>query len=237
VEGQDHRARRHPGEYGREQREVGGGGHGQRDGDAAKEAVDDRDRARHGEQELGPGVPDVHVGQGAADVVASRQQEVVGLGGVDLGVVVPDPVDRPGVDDVLDRALQHPDVGDQPEEEHRRQDGQGDHEEDLAQRGPLGDQGEGDQGAGQRPDVQGGAAVALVDGDGAGRLEGEVLGGEGLHERLLLLRLAGRGDRLGGHRGHLLLGTGGAADGRLDASSRAAGDLEDGMEKPGRRGG
>ena len=98
-------------------------------------------------RELGPGVPDVHVGQGAADVVAAREQEVVGLGGVDLGVVVPDPVDRPGVDDVLDRALQHPDIGDQAEEEHRREHGQGDRVEELAQRGPLGDQGQGDQGA------------------------------------------------------------------------------------------
>ena len=207
VEGEDHGPRRHPGEHGRQQRGVGGGGHGQRHRHAAEEAVDHRDRARHGEQELGPGVPDVHVGQRAADVVASRQQEVVGLGRVDLGVVVPDPVDRPGVDDVLDRALQHPDVGDQPEEEHGRQDGEGDHEEDLPQRGPLGHQGQGDQGAGQRPDVEGGAAVALADRDGPGRLQGEVLGGECLHERLPLFRLAGRADRLDGHLAHLLLGT------------------------------
>jgi hypothetical protein len=34
-----------------------------------------------------------------------------------------------------------------------------------------------------------------------------VLGGECLHERLPLFRLAGRADRLDGHLAHLLLGT------------------------------
>src|SRR4029453_19597895 len=67
--------------------------------------------------------------------VSARQQEVPGVRRVDLGVVVADPVDRPGVEDVLDRALQHPDEGDQAEEEHGREHGQGDHVEDLAQRG------------------------------------------------------------------------------------------------------
>ena len=74
VEGEDHRPRRHPGQHGRQQREVGGGDDGQRDRDAAEEAVDHRDRARHGEQELGPGVPDVHVGQGAADVASDSRK-------------------------------------------------------------------------------------------------------------------------------------------------------------------
>src|SRR5215216_4485005 len=66
----------------------------------------------------------------------------LGLGGVDLGVVVADPVDRPGVQDVLDRALQDADVGDQAEEEHGREHGERDRVEDLAQGGPLGHQGQ-----------------------------------------------------------------------------------------------
>jgi len=111
---------------------------------------------------------------------------------------VPDPVDRPGVDDILDRVVQHPDVGDQPQEEQGRQDGEDEHQEDVPEAQLLGDQGQGHQAAGQRTQVQRGAAVAVADGDGPGRLQGEVLGGHGQQDRLPVA-VAGRvvrGERL-----------------------------------------
>jgi hypothetical protein len=126
------------------------------------------------------------------EVVAAREQEVVGLGGVELGVVVADPVDRPGVDDVLDRVVQHPHVGDQPQEQQGRQDGEDEHQEDVPEPQLLGDQGQGHQTARQRPQVQRAAAVAVADGDGPGRLEGEVLGGQGQQDGLPVT-VAGRG--------------------------------------------
>jgi hypothetical protein len=105
--------------------------------------------------------------------------------------------------------------------------------EHLAEQGLLGDQGQGDQGAGQRPQVQGGAAVALADRDRPGGLEGEVLGGEGLHERRLAVVVAELAQRLGCRLVHGLLLTDRAHIGH--ASRRATGDLGEAMERAWRR--
>jgi hypothetical protein len=95
--------------------------------------------------------------------------------------------------------VQHPHVGDQPQEQQGRQDGEDEHQEDVPEPQLLGDQGQSHQTAGQRPQVQRGAPVAVADRDRPGRLQGEVLGGQRQQDRLPVA-VAARGRPVGAER-------------------------------------
>jgi hypothetical protein len=75
--------------------------------------------------------------------------------------------------------LEQAQVGEPAEEEQRRQQGEREQEERLAD---LADEGERDHRAGNGAQVQRRAAVCVGDGGRAGGLQGEVLGGQGLEE-------------------------------------------------------
>ena len=79
--------------------------------------------------------------------------------------------------DVLDRGLHQTQERHHPEERHHRQQDQREHEERHAEPGHLPDESQRDQVAGQGGEIDAGTTVGFRDGDGAGGLQVEVLGG------------------------------------------------------------
>jgi len=103
--------------------------------------------------------------------------------------VLADPKRPHGIDHVLDRGLDQPQVAEHPEQEHRRQQRQREQVEAVVQLAGLADEGDGDDRAGQGAQVQGGAAVGLGDGAHAGGLAVELLGGQCRQRQLASQRI------------------------------------------------
>jgi hypothetical protein len=96
-----------------------------------------------------------HIGEYARAVVVPGEQEEVGAITGHLLVVVPDPVDRKAISEVLRAAFDQSDEGHDPEQVDRRQHGERECVEDVADVGELADEAERDEGAGDGEDVDG----------------------------------------------------------------------------------
>jgi hypothetical protein len=105
--------------------------------------------------------------------------------------VLADPERPDGIDHVLDRGLHQPQVAEDTEQEHRRQQRQREQVKRIAEFAGLADEGDGDDGAGQGAQVQGGTPVGLGDGAHAGGLEVELLGGQRRQRQLTHQRIGG----------------------------------------------
>jgi len=103
--------------------------------------------------------------------------------------VLADPKRPHGIDHVLDRGLDQPQVAEHPQQEHRWQQGQREQVEGVAELIGLSHEGDGDDRAGQGAQIQRGAAVGVGDGAHSGGLKVELLGGQCRQRQLARQRI------------------------------------------------
>jgi hypothetical protein len=158
-----------------------GGQQGQ--ADPAHDAVDGGNHAGPGEQHPRWPGPQPHRGHRGAEPLSLRSwaEELLGLGH-QAAVVAADPLHLPQQHQVLQGVAQQGGEGELAQEEHARQ--HRSHER-VEVGDDLGQEPKGDQRAGHRPHIDGGAPGHLADVGAAGGLEDELLGGQGADERLL----------------------------------------------------